>query len=705
MTRPSIAGRPDHVRADIRQFEDTLARFQAGQVAESTFLEFRLRHGVYGQRQDGVHMMRSKLPLGLLGADQLDAFADLTHAYASGVAHLTTRQDIQVHFVPLAQTPDLMRVLARAELTAREACGNVVRNVCATPLAGVSPHEAFDVTPHGMALARFLLRHPDGQSLGRKFKVTFAGSADRAFNLTAIHDLGLTATVNGDQRGFIVDVGGGLGAVPHEAQRLTDFLPEAELLPLTLAIVRVFARHGEKNSRARARMKFLVARWGIARFRAEVDAERARLAFDPTWTQHLRHPDPIWTDRPLHGPAPHHPAPEGPDVWLQKQHGYAVVKARVPRGDLSPEQLRAVAHLLRTHTGDTLRIGWDQSLYIRQVPFDRVDAVRTGLSRIGLGGPRPGGLADPVTCPGADTCKLGITSPRAVARQVQDKLQALARTSPRLAALRIHISGCPNSCAQHQLADIGFFGAARTRDGVTAPHYMVLVGGEQDGRVPGPAPLGTGFSTTIIKLPAARLATAVERLSALYLQHAEPDETAGSVFRRLGRATIRSHLTDLRTLPSPLEAPELYREHGRSEPFAVVRGTGECAGAVVLGADLLLMEADQAREQLRLAVETHAPGPTVHQRALAAMTLAARALLDADGQTNPADIVHAFRRTFYDTGRILEGVGFYLLEAHAEPAESVSGDRIRRLVIEADLFVEEAHAALGRLRNPSRGVA
>ncbi len=269
--RPSIVATPE-AAASIDSFQSNLGRFLDGKVPDASFLEYRLRHGVYGQRQDGVHMMRSKLPLGLLDPEQLDAFADLTEAYAAGIAHLTTRQDIQVHFVPLSSTPELMRVLARAEMTSREACGNVVRNVCASEVAGVEPGEAFDVTPYGMALAAFLLQHPDGQSLGRKFKVSLAGSFDPRFNLAAIHDLGATAVLRDGQRGFHVRVGGGLGAVPHEAPVLTEFLPVDELLPLAQVLLRLFARHGEKEKRARARLKFLVAQWGIERFRAVEEA-------------------------------------------------------------------------------------------------------------------------------------------------------------------------------------------------------------------------------------------------------------------------------------------------------------------------------------------------------------------------------------------------------------------------------------------------
>lgn len=706
--RTSIAGNPSEVATEIDAFETSLNRFISGKIPEASFLEYRLRHGVYGQRQDGVHMIRSKLPLGLIGPDQLDAFADLTEAYSSGVAHLTTRQDIQVHFVPLTQTPDLMRVLAKAEMTSREACGNVVRNIVSSEVGGVEPGEGFDPTPYGMALSEALLRHPDGQSLGRKFKVSLAGSFDRRYNVGAFHDLGATAVLRNGERGFHVVVGGGLGAVPHEARVLSEFLSPEELLPHVVAILRLFAKHGEKKKRARARMKFLVASWGIERFRAEVFAERAQLGQFPEWTGMLRkHLDGRWTDVPLHGPGAD--VPQGRDDeerhWLatnvlsQSQPGYATVKIRVPRGDLSPTQLRALANLLREHTGDALRIGVDQSLYLRQVPTDRLLQIRAGLSALGLAQSNAGGLGDTVTCPGNDSCKLGITSPRSVARRMQPQLDKLA-LHPLLKDIKIKISGCPNSCAQHQVADIGFFGAAKTKNGVTAPHYVLLLGGRAGGT--DGVTFGGGFGVSITKIPAARVGTAVERLTALYLAEAAADELWGAFAKRLGRARFQGLLADLTELPSPEEAPELFREHGKqTETFKVVRGTGECAGAVVMAGDLLMVDADRDADTAVGLLADDGDVTSIRNVAFNAMKTAAKALLTTEGISDTDDPVGQFKSLFYDAGRIYEGVGHYLLQAEAEVDQAIDSDRLRRLVVESGLFVEEAHTILGRLQNPA----
>jgi sulfite reductase beta subunit-like hemoprotein len=702
--RRSIAGEHAFVLEEIREYEVSVHRFLEGKVPEPVFLESRLRHGIYGQRQDGVHMVRSKLPLGLISPEQLEAFADIAETWGNGVSHLTTRQDIQLHFVPLTDTPELMRVLDAAEMTSREACGNVVRNVCASPLAGVEPGEAFDVTSYGMAAARFLLRIPDGQSLGRKFKVTFSGTWDRRFNLGALHDVGLTAQLRDGQRGFHVVVGGGLGAVPHEAKVFAEFLPVEELLPTMRAIVKVFATHGEKQKRARARMKFLVADWGIDRFRDEVLAVRAGFAPDPVWTSLLADVD-AYDDLPRHPPGGLLPAPRDADDarWLrtnvvaQRQDGYVAVNVRVPQGDLSPAQLRGLATLLRAEVGDTTRVGTDQSLWIRWVSTDRIFALRDGLRALGLGDAVAGGLGDTVTCPGADTCKLGITTPRSLARQMQAELDALAR-SPKLEKLRIHVSGCPNACAQHHIGDIGLFGAARTIDGVTAPHFMLLLGGLAGGRHEEVD--GDGFGATVIKLPAFRVGEAVTRLARAYEAEAADDEPFGRWVRRNGRARYKALLEDLVEIPPPSVAPHLYVEHGKEgQAFKIVRGTGECAGAVVLQGDLLLMDADRLADAAVGLLDDDADPEVIRATALGAFDKAARALLSSQGVTDPADddVLPGFRQHFYDVGRIYEGVGHYYLQARTEAAVDVTGDRLRRLVVEAGLFVEEVHGILAKI--------
>ena len=683
-TKRRIAGTVDAVRDELDTFQTEIERYRAGRIPDAVFLERRLRFGVYGQRQDGVHMMRSKHPLGLMTAPQLLAMADVAEEFGHGVAHLTTRQDIQTHFIALERTPEFMRVLDDADMTTREACGNVVRNVTAAEFSGVDPDEAFDVTPHGMALTSFLLRHPEGQSLGRKFKVHLASGGRR--NLSTIHDLGFTARIVDGQRGFELRVGGGLGAVPHAAPVLYDFLAEAELLPVSQAILMLFARHGERENRARARLKFLVASWGVERFRAEVEALRAELGDEwADWTPDAER----FAEHPLHPPGPDEVVFGSEDEarWLrtnvvfQSQPGYAAVLIRVPRGDLSPSQLRGLARRMPDFSGeDTLRITHDQGLLLRWVPTDRLSALRTALAELGLSEPGAGGLSDLVTCPGADTCKLGITSPRSAARHALDQIDRLAR-DPRLQRVRIRVSGCFNGCAQHGVADIGLYGAARTVNGVAAPHYILLLGGGFDGT----------FGTTISKVPAARIGDAVEAVTGLFLAESEPGEAFVDFARRTDRKRFKALVRPLLDLPPLAEAPEFYHEPGSDTRFAIVRGKGECAGEVVDAADFLLADADA---QVDLANEDG--GQDAARRA---MLLAASALLAVEhvNLTEDAEIVQRFKQLYYDTGRIFEGTGHFLLAAVGEGP--VEGDRLRRLILEAELFVEEAHSMISKRRS------
>ena len=701
----SIAQPSEDVRRELEELERNAQRQVTRDLSDPVWVEHRLRFGIYGQRQDGVHMLRSKLPLGIVDAEQLEAFADVAERFGQPSVHLTTRQDIQLHFVPLEATPELLHRLDAVDATTREACGNVVRNVTASPVAGVEAGEAFDVTPHGLALARYLLRHPDAQSLGRKFKVHLTGSEDPAHDLTAIHDIGLTARVEDGRKGFRVRVGGGLGAVAYEAQEYTPFLPADELLPFTHAVLRVFAVNGEKRKRARARLKFLIANWGLDRFREAV--ERARRE-EPDLG--ARPDSAVYEERPTLDPGSGFPvARQGAEarwlrtnVTLQRQHGYASVRVRVPRGDLAPKQLRGLAALLREHAGPTLRVTPDQDLLLRWVPLSHLIALHDGLAALDLALANAGGLGDTVTCPGADTCKLGITSPRALDRALQPVLDELAQ-EPRLEGLRIHVSGCPNSCAQHQLADIGLFGAARTVAGISVPHYQLLLGGR--GAPSGvDEELGSGFGRVVTKLPAGRVPEAVRRIAHAFLHTSAADESFRDFVARRGRDAFKALLADLQQLPDPSDSPELYREPGSSTPFRIRRGVGECAGAAVDASDLLLAAAERAAEGAEDALEAQ-DVDEARARAREAMHEAARGLLAADHvtATTADEVRQAFHALVYVPGKIFEGVGHTYLAAFEEPDDALRGDRLRRLVVEARLFVEEAHAMLSKARERQGG--
>ncbi len=823
MTTQSIMG--SHAAADIHHYQHDLQRFTSGKVRDEVFLETRLRYGVYGQRQEGVHMMRSKLPLGILNAAQLQAFADILDKFGGDVAHITTRQDIQIHFVALKDTAAFMHDLDFAGMTSREACGNVVRNITASPLAGVSPDEAFDVTPYGMALAKFLLLHPESQNFGRKLKITLSGTDDGTEDLSLIHDIGLTARLKNGHRGFRVMVGGGLGPVPHQARLFSSFVDHEELLPLVQAILRVFAVRGEKKKRARARLKFLVAHMGMDAFRTEVNRVLLSLEHDERWTAHLNQDDLQRFDDAPQAQAHSKECTEAHGAmdmeqlkstayqqWLrtnvlpQRQAqsvdysdtpskvyagvddstselednssatlrtGYYALKVRVPRGDLDSAQLRGLSCIVGDLCGPALRIGLDQSLYLRWVPEVKLPAIYAALSALGLAQPGAGVLGDTVTCPGADTCKLGITRPRLLARSIQSTLDRLAKNE-RLAHLCIHVSGCPNACSQHHIADIGFYGAARTVQGVTAPSYMLFLGGApggistlrgighqpqlwaeadpsagvraegvaaKDAKPSEPAPL-EGFGRVVCKVFAHKVGDAIELLTALYLQEgifhsARAPEPFARFVRRVGTKRIKEILHPLNTLPSPKEAPWMYREPGSNETFVVNRGVGECAGAVVEVADLLLKDADREVEQAVEAAETVELSEEVRVGVRMAMLYAARALLSTQNIQidHPRKVVEAFEHHFYDTGAIFEGIGYYFLSAQKtavagsgsaegsprecraqgrgdeafqrhEPTSSDYHEETQRLVAEASIFVDEVHSMVARIRGAagSKGV-
>ncbi|HJM06766.1 MAG TPA: nitrite/sulfite reductase, partial [SAR324 cluster bacterium] len=502
---------------EIDIFETQLELRRRGTFDEKVFAETRLRRGIYGQRydngkrHDGIRtqplnfpsgdltkgpetmwdapgMLRIKIPFGKVTPGQMEVLADVAGEYSHGVLHVTTRQDFQLHYIHIDDTPELMRRLASVGITTREACGNSVRNVTACPLAGICSGESFDVTPYAGALYRFLLGHPDCQDFGRKFKIAFSGCSEDACGLVKMHDLGAIARIRyeggSQRRGFTLYLGGGLGAVPHQAKLYDDFLPEEELLPTAQAICRVFARLGEKKNRARARIKFLVENLGIDKFRELVREERRILPDDHRWTSYLDE-KPAWGETPLHEASATVANDTDSDygewrssnVFSKKQSGYAAAAVTLPLGDLNSYQLRELAKLARRFVGENVRTTVDQNLILRWVPEADLPELYRRLKALGLGEHGASSLLDITSCPGTDTCKLGIAASRGLAAELEGRLRDLNEEDEEVKQLRIKISGCFNSCGQHHLADIGFFGNSRTLDGFKVPHFQVVLGG------------------------------------------------------------------------------------------------------------------------------------------------------------------------------------------------------------------------------------
>jgi sulfite reductase (ferredoxin) len=710
-----------------------------GKIDERIFAETRLRRGVYGQRydngqrHDGVSvqelnypsgeltkgpqtvwdapgMQRIKIPFGGLTAEQMETLADLAEEYSDAICHVTTRQDFQLHFVHIDDTPDLMRRLAAVGITTLEACGNVVRNVTGCPLAGVCHDEGFDITPYAHALAYFLLGHKDTQDFGRKFKTAFSGCAQHACGLTTMHDLGLIASTRFEhgelRRGFQFYVGGGLGAVPHQAQLLEAFVPEEELLPLAQAVSRVFARLGEKKNRARARLKFLVAKLGIEEFRRLVLAERAILPEDPRWTAYLNtlhgtDDQPTRAGGPL-GPAPY---PAGFQAWFetnvyaQRQPGYAVVTVCLPLGDITAQQMRVLAAIARRYNGGRARTTVAQNIVLRWISQADLPALYADLVAAGLGQSGASTLADITACPGTDTCKLGISSSRGLAAELRQRIMARnGALDASVKPLNIKISGCFNSCGQHHIADIGFYGVSRKVGNHAVPHFQVVLGGQATDNA-------GAYGLSTVAIPSKRIPEVMTRLTDLYAKERQDGETFQAFIKRTGKARLRSLLEDLTRVPAYTEDRSYYADWGDPREYSLGdMGVGECAGEVVSITQFGLAASERQAFEAQILSdngEYHKAASTAYE----AMLQAAKALIQVqyiDVKDDPEYIVQEFRQRFYDTQLFYDpfaGPKFalYLFHAHEEGLAGLNPAAVRRRIEEARLFIEAAYACYNRL--------
>jgi sulfite reductase (ferredoxin) len=730
---------PEAWGREIDVFETQIDLRKRGKIEEKLFAETRLRRGAYGQRydngqrSDGVRtqtlafpsgeitkgpstlwdapgMQRIKIPMGKLTCRQLEVLAEVAEEYSDGILHVTTRQDIQLHFVHIEDTPDLMRRLAAVGITTREACGNTVRNVTACPLSGVCQTESFDVTPYAHAIAFFLLGHDDTQDFGRKFKVAFSGCHDQACGLTNFHDVGCiakTKIVDGQRkRGFAFYVGGGLGAVPYAAQLMDEFLPEEEVLPVTQAIARVFARHGEKANRARARLKFLVKKLGWDEFKRLVAEERKVLRPDPRWTAFLS--DLHATDEKPLRPAGQLPAGDqaaGFAAWqrsnvqAQSQPGYSVVIQTLPLGDLTADQARAVVDIARTYTGDTLRTTVDQNLLLRWVSNADLPAIYQELVAVGLAQAGAGTITDITACPGTDTCKLGISSSRALAAELRRDLAASGIDQNENArGLHIKTSGCFNSCGQHHVADIGFLGVSRAVNGRRVPHFQLVVGGQWTNN-------GGAYGLAIGAIPSKRVPEFTREITAMFARDRQPGETFGAYTTRIGKKTIRAMVEKLQVLPSYEQDPSYYSDWGDPREYTIEdMGVGECAGEIVPYVQMGLADAEREIFEAQLLMDEGKIGPAA-LRAYSAMLQAARALArekNPNLSSDPDEIAGDFRRFFFDTQLFFDpyaGGKFaqYFFRIHEEKGKADSQEAAHMIIEEAQLFVDAAHQCHARL--------
>jgi sulfite reductase (NADPH) hemoprotein beta-component len=590
---------------EIDEFVDVLGRFERGELGPDQWRAFRLVRGTYGQRQsDDAQMLRVKIPQGILTPAQLGALAGVADRYSRGFGHITTRQNVQFHFLRLHDVEPAMRRLAAAGLTTREACGNAVRNITACPYAGVAADEVFDVTPYAEALTRYLLRHPLSSTLPRKFKIAFDG-CEEDHVAASINDIGFRARVQRrDGRvvhGFHVAVAGGTSTMTRAGQVLEAFLPAGEVLDLAESILRVFHRLGDYQHKQRNRMKFLVKALGWERFRAEIARERAAvraaggtaLPFDPDRPPIEAAPERAGTVPDVAGIAARAGATrvKGPGIvpvvngrlnpsataferWSrtnvrrQKQEGYAIAVAATLLGDLTASQMRCLGDLAALGDG-TIRLTPGQNVVFRWIPIEQVEALFRGLAAAGLARPGAGTLADVVSCPGAESCRLAVTQSRGLGRLLADHLHEREELAAAVPGLDIRISGCPNGCGQHHVAGIGFQGSLRKVGGRPAPHYFVTVGG-------GTREDETTFGRLAAVVPARRCAEAVERLVELHQRRAEPGESPLAFYRRADLAMVKSALEGL-ALSAGSATSEDFVDIGEEAEFAPEVLDGECS--------------------------------------------------------------------------------------------------------------------------------
>ena len=570
------------VRADIELFRSYAEKFVAGEINDDQFRAQRLRRGIYSQRQAGVHMIRTKVPGGILTAAQMDQMALIADEFAGGKGHLTTRQNIQYHFVPLLQVPPLLHKLADVRLTTREACYNTVRNITACPLSGLLEDEVFDVHPYAQRVAFAFLHKELTDSLPRKFKIAFSGCKDDC-TLGAIHDIGLRAVLQDGQRGFRMVVGGGLGPLPVEAQLLDEFVPVERLVNKCEAVIRVFNKHGNRNNKNMARLKFVVRARGFAWVKEQIEKEYQDILSGsgiPTpevvpegFGGFQSSPPPLGNGDLLPVvQANGHANPEY-DRWLgtnvrgQKQPGYAVVTVKVPQGNLTGAQMHALANIARAGGDGLLRVAVDQNLVLAYIPLRQLPRIYAALDAIDLAGAGAEEIDDITTCPGAYSCNLALTKSMnlgaALAEEVCDHRDPLVRK------LKIKISGCPNSCGQHWISDFGFYGNARKIDGKEVPYYQMLLGGGYDeaGML--------RFGTAIQSIPARLAPEAVRRVLDHYIANRQADETFRAYVLRHKVETFRVMTNDL---AKPAELfPEMYRDWGDDVTYSLQLGRGECA--------------------------------------------------------------------------------------------------------------------------------
>ncbi|MFZ5875781.1 MAG: sulfurtransferase TusA family protein [Nitrospirota bacterium] len=695
---------PREIEEEIAHYEQEAQRFLRGEIHPEVFRRFRLQHGIYGQRQDGVQMVRIKIPFGGMTAPQLRRVADIGDRYSRGVAHLTTRQDIQLHYIKLEYTAAIMRQLAEVGLTTREACGNTVRNVTACPYAGICRDEVVDVTPYAHGVAMHFLRNPVCENLPRKFKIAFSGCASDCA-LTGIHDFGVLAvkrTVNGrEEIGFRLTVGGGLGPSPKRPYLLEEWVPASELRPRCEAVLRVFNRHGNRKNRSLARLKFLIEKSGFEKFYAMYAEEYAFVregrdaatlaAFAP-----MSEPVPSNGSKRPHSNGARSRAFESwasTNVKPQKQAGYSAALVTLPIGDLTTAQLRGLADITERFAHGSIRVTVTQNFLLRWVADADLPTLHDALVAIGLGTPGADRVGDVITCPGADTCGLGITSSKGVGLALSEQLAHNGKAfAEDLQGIDIKVSGCPNSCAQHHIASIGFHGLGHRIEGQLIPAYQLHLGGRSTDQ-------GVAFGLLAGKYPAKRLPEVVDTLLEYYREHRQAGEAFTAFVDRVGKGPIVAALEPYTTLPSHADAPSQYLDYGAYTPFSLEdAGAGECAGGVINMVEQHLEDSKYELAHASVLIEKQKPVDAV-MRAELGIVAAAKGLLvtQAIEPTSHELVLKEFSQRMVDKGVVSSDLYEAVIRQSQAVKSHITLDEARRFVGDAKALADACRAAFAKI--------
>ena len=664
------------VEKDIIELAQKIELFKEGKIDEEKFRSLRLARGVYGQRQQGVQMIRIKIPYGKLSSYQLRRISEVSDEYSRGRLHITTRQDIQIHYVDLNRTPELWAELERDEVTLREACGNTVRNVTASETAGFDVDEPFDVSPYADALFKFFLRNPICQEMGRKFKVSFS-SSDSDTGLSYIHDLGFIAKIENNVRGFKVMIGGGLGSQPRHADILYNFLPSDKIIPLMEGVLRVFDRHGERKSRSKARMKFLLKSIGLEAFKTLIETEQKAIEQQSVSVNHENFP----ISKPVEIEAPIVDIKDKKtfELWKstnlipQKQIGYKAIGIKVLLGDFYTDKARALANLIETYAAGELRLTLRQNIVIPFVREDLIPVVYTELEKLGFTEAGYNKAVDITACPGTDTCNLGISSSTGIARELETVIKTEYPTYLNNKDLVIKISGCMNACGQHNMANIGFQGMSiKTKDKLVAPALQVLLGGGNSGN-------GIGrFADKVIKIPSKRGPEALRLILDDYQLNSD-QKTFYDYYAIQGEKyfyNLLKPLSDSTNLKT-----EDYMDWGSKQPYQKAIGVGECAGVVIDLISTLFLESEEKISNARADFESKAYNNAIYFAYSSMVNSAKALLLSKNHSTNTqASIISQFDEVFVSTNLISLGSTFaeliYQINKN-EPCESFAENYIQ----------------------------